>query len=165
VLKEVQGVIHGRMLTPPSTLLTVQDVSKVSQKDSFKTANFTLQILEVQLQAKKGQTPFIRYRMTATINPFQNEFGGQFGGLMLLDDLGVPGAGQPQVSLRDSSNTVVRSTPQVVNANNDGFTMTTEFQLNLSTYSASKAPLKLVVTGSKEVDISVPFTLKNIQLP
>lgn len=165
VLKEIQGVVHGRMLTPPSTLLTVQDVSKVSQKDSFKTGNFTLQILEVQLQAKKGQTPFIRYRMTTTMNPFQNEFGGQFGGLMLLDDLGVPGAGQPQVGLRDSSNTVVRSTPQVVNANNDGFTMTTEFQLNLSTYSASKAPLKLVVTGSKEVDISVPFTLKNIQLP
>lgn len=165
VLKEMEGVIHGRMLTPPTALLTIDDLSKLTQKDTIKAANFSIQVLEVQLQTNNGQYPFIRYRMTTNLNPFQNNFAQGLGGMMIMDEFGVPGANQPQVTIRDAANGEIRTSPQILSSNNDGLTMSVEMQLQLRSISAAKPPFKLVVMGQKEVEISVPFSLKNIQLP
>jgi hypothetical protein len=169
-LVEVEGVIHGRMLTPPATLATIDDVSKVSLKEIYRSGNTTLQIMEVNLKpANKGQQPYIRYKITTAIDfsAMNNPWGAQFGGgLMVLDDLGLPNNGtQPQLTLRDNAGNVVRTTPQINQHLNDGMTQTIEAQLNFSPLAVSKAPLKLSLVGQKEVEISVPFTLKNIQLP
>ena len=170
-LQQLEGVIHSRIMTPPQALITIEDVAKVSAKDVFRSGSISLQILQVDLNPKKGQA-FVRYRMESAGNN-QNDFGlpgGGFiplGGIAMNSDLVMGGESQPTVTLQDGSGKALPRTrlEMLSGSGINVITWSQEYQILFSSSTTYKSPLKLVATGQKQVEVSVPFALKNVQLP
>jgi hypothetical protein len=72
----------------------------------------------------------------------------------------------PQISLQDEKGKpLARVRMEMVNVNNNGMVYSQEIQYHFSRPKDAKGGIKLVATGQKQVEVSVPFVLKNVPLP
>jgi hypothetical protein len=170
ILKELEGVVTGRVLTPPQTLLTVDNILKSDTRTIYRVDATTVQILEVKVQP--NGTVMLRVKIDQPSPNDMAQFGVRIRGriqpfiMMNQFDGSFPGSGPPQVALLDADGKPLRLLQNnYMNSSDNGQVMTSEMQFVFQQAKGQKDAGKLTLTGRRAIDLDVPFTLKNVPLP
>jgi hypothetical protein len=169
-LRQLEGVVTGRVLTPPQILLTVDSVLKADAKTVYRVDATTIQILEVKVQP--NNTIMLRVKIDQPSPNDMAQFGVRIRGrmqpfiMMNQFDGSFPGNGPPQVALLDADGKPLRLMQNnYMNSSDNGLVMSSEMQFVFQQAKGQKDAAKLTLTGRRAIDLDVPFSLKNVPLP
>jgi len=169
-LKELEGVLTGRVLTPPQTLLSVDNILKADTKTVYRVDATTVQILEAKVQP--NGTIMLRVKIDQPSPNDMTQFGVRIRGrvqpfiLMNQFDGSLGGNGPPQVALVESDGKPLRLVQNnYMSSSDNGLVMSSEMQFVFQQAKGQKEPARLTLTGRRAIDLDVPFTLKNVPLP
>jgi len=166
LLKELNGVVAVRLLSPVSPLVSLDNLLTMPTKDVVKNGEYQIQI--VDRKAPRNGFMQIRVKITA---PAQEEMMNAFGGggqiVMRFDGNGAPGNPASAIVIQDASGKVVPNVPVNLQEQTfDGVNQISEYLVNVPTKGQTEpAPMKLVLNGRRSVCVDVPFALKNVPLP
>ncbi len=169
-LKELQGVISARMLSPLEALITVNDLGKATSDKIFSSDGRNLTIVEIKLAKNGLQT--LRVKLSSPAFNQQMVFPGRFRGrmqpFMTIQSNGVDVmTNSPNLELQNAEGKILTGVSQFVSGQDyspNG--ITTEYTMTVNTKAKGNSqPTKLVLKGRRTVDVEIPFTLKNVPLP
>ncbi|MCZ2343943.1 MAG: hypothetical protein LC104_19410 [Bacteroidales bacterium] len=168
-LQRLEGVVIGQVVQPNQTLIQIEDLPKSVGTMFTGPGDTRLTILAYET----GNPDAVIVRVRAEYpNPYTMQrlgFRGAFavagvlpppfGGAVSLGNVG-------QLTLTDAVGKMIRQV-HVSNSqmSDDGFKQTYEMEMTIPHRSASATPQKLLVIGSKPMQVAVPFRLENVRMP
>ena len=166
-LKYFEGSVVGEVSLPNQTLMSVENLAK-SGGISMEGANDTkLTIVAVDVKADGRTTLRVR---TECPNPWTMQRLGM-GNRMWKNQIDVPSdggiglsGGLGQMKFFDAAGKAIRQpVMQSSTGTDDGFRQSQEMELVFSKEGGT--PVKMLVVGSKILNVEVPFRMVNVQLP
>lgn len=170
-LKELTGHILGQVRTPPEALVTVDNVLQAVGKTAKGPQGTTLTLKEIVKQAGgqyRVKAELVGTPETGLQNPMIQRLALlQRGGRQIQFQIqSIQTTPSNELSLVDAQGQafeVSGTYSSIFRGNNQGFTQ--EIGLVFKAKKGQGEPAKLMYTGSRLVNVEVPFTLKNVKLP
>lgn len=170
-LKELSGTIMGQVRTRPEALMSLDNVLQAVGKTAQGTQGNSLTLKEIVKQ------PGNQYRVKAELvgtpdsgmqNPMIQRLALlQRGGRQIQFQIqSVQSTPTNELSLVDAKGQayeVSGTYSSIFRGNNQGFTH--EVGLVFKAKTGQGEPAKLIYTGSRLVNVEIPFTLKNVKIP
>jgi len=164
-LKELSGVVTANVMTPPLTLLTVDNLLTASTKEPIRAGNYQIQITERKSEKSYLQ---LRFRLTTSFrdNGIRSGFANPNMNGMIIDSDEILNNPQSHIVFQDSSGNIINNV--AVNPTDqsfDGENQITDYVAVIPVRGTTTSAVKLVLNGRKSLSIEVPFVLKNVPLP
>ncbi len=165
-LKELSGVVTANVMSPPLTLLTVDNLLTASTKEPIKSGNYQIQIMDRKSDKSNLN---LRFRLTTSLrgDGIRSGFANPgMNGMVLFDAEDALTNPQANIVFQDGNgNPIRRVETNVMDQSFDGEHQITDYVANVPVRGAANSAVKLVLNGRKSLSIEVPFLLKNVPLP
>lgn len=159
VLRKFEGAVLGEIHTPNSPIITVENLEKAVGvvKSGPMQSNFTLQEAKVQ---KDGSTVVKIKHETLT----GWAIAQMKGNMNWNGNNDNPNDVIAKIKYYDADGKEIKApNTEGSNYNGDGFRQSIEFTVRFP--KGTKAPAKIVLTGTKITPVEVPFSLVNVSVP
>ncbi|CAN5570376.1 hypothetical protein BH11PLA2_BH11PLA2_36250 [soil metagenome] len=161
MLKKFEGVVLGDVHTANVPVITIENLPKAVGTISSGPQQSNLTIQDVKKQDNGSHTVKFKYESLTQWALMQ---AGGGGGGNFIGNPDNPSEMLTRCKFYDADGKVLTNPNQdSTSSSGDGFRQTMEVTLRFT--KEAKAPVKMVVTGTKVTSVEVPFKMINVRIP
>jgi hypothetical protein len=169
-LKELSGTLSAQTLSPPQTLLKVDNIMKAGGQKAKGEKGGSLEVVSIAKEPNGDYKVQVRMESPPGLNPFGGVMGVGGGAIQIqiVGNVTIVGGGNSSGTpvLQDAKGKdfqLVGIPSRGVRGFNGNFTQ--ELTLVFRPQAGQGEPASLVLTGQSPVHVVVPFRLENVPLP